>query len=401
VGPERVPRRDVALHHDLHAFSLWSPTPVQSLYRRLGLATDAFERNVSRTIAITTIAWLPLFIFSTLDGFAWTGTGIPFLRDFDLQARLLVALPLLVGGEKWIHQQISEAVCQFVERRIVSGGAVAGFEAAIESALKLSRSLVAELLILIIVYASGWAFSSTFEGLSGSTWLGRAVGTDVVRTAAGWWYLLVSRPLFQFVLVRWYYRLFLWGRFLWHVSRLRLQLIPTHPDRRAGLGFLSDFSYAFAPFLFAHGTMVAGRVANGVVHAGLTFRRFEFELVVVPLAALVMVLVPELVFTARLWSAKRAGLLQYGELAEEYVREFDNKWIRGHPDRQTLLGSGDVQSLADLANSFAIVRELRLVPSLKESVLTLAVITVLPLAPLPLTVISGSELFERLVKMML
>jgi hypothetical protein len=401
VGPERVPRRDVALHHDLHAFSLWSPTPVQSLYRRLGLATDAFERNVSRTIAITTIAWLPLFIFSTLDGFAWTGTGIPFLRDFDLQARLLVALPLLVGGEKWVHQQISEAVCQFVERRIVSGGAVAGFEAAIESALKLSRSLVAELLILIIVYASGWAFSSTFEGLSGSTWLGRAVGTDVVRTAAGWWYLLVSRPLFQFVLVRWYYRLFLWGRFLWHVSRLRLQLIPTHPDRRAGLGFLSDFSYAFAPFLFAHGTMVAGRVANGVVHAGLTFRRFEFELVVVPLAALVMVLVPELVFTARLWSAKRAGLLQYGELAEEYVREFDNKWIRGHPDRQTLLGSGDVQSLADLANSFAIVRELRLVPSLKESVLTLAVITVLPLAPLPLTVISGSELFERLVKMML
>jgi len=401
VGPERVPRRDVALHHDLHAFSLWSPTPVQSLYRRLGLATDAFERNVSRTIAITTIAWLPLFIFSTLDGFAWTGTGIPFLRDFDLQARLLVALPLLVGGEKWVHQQISEAVCQFVERRIVSGGAVAGFEAAIESALKLSRSLVAELLILIIVYASGWAFSSTFEGLSGSTWLGRAVGTDVVRTAAGWWYLLVSRPLFQFVLVRWYYRLFLWGRFLWHVSRLRLQLIPTHPDRRAGLGFLSDFSYAFAPFLFAHGTMVAGRVANGVVHAGLTFRRFEFELAVVPLAALVMVLAPELVFTARLWSAKRAGLLQYGELAEEYVREFDNKWIRGHPDRQTLLGSGDVQSLADLANSFAIVRELRLVPSLKESVLTLAVITVLPLAPLPLTVISGSELFERLVKMML
>jgi hypothetical protein len=401
VGPERVPRRDVALHHDLHAFSLWSPTPVQSLYRRLGLATDAFERNVSRTIAITTIAWLPLFIFSTLDGFAWTGTGIPFLRDFDLQARLLVALPLLVGGEKWVHQQISEAVCQFVERRIVSGGAVAGFDAAIESALKLSGSLVAELLILIIVYASGWAFGSSFSELSGSTWLGRAVGTDVARTAAGWWYLLVSRPLFQFVLVRWYYRLFLWGRFLWHVSRLRLQLIPTHPDRRAGLGFLSDFSYAFAPFLFAHGTMVAGRVANGVVHAGLTFTRFEFELVVVPLSALVIVLAPELVFTARLWSAKRAGLLHYGVLAEEYVREFDNKWIRGHPDLQTLLGSSDVQSLADLANSFAIVRELRLVPSLKESVLTLAVITVLPLAPLPLTVISGSELFERLVKMML
>ena len=401
MAPERAPGHDAALHHDLHGFSLWSPTPVQRLYRRLGLATDAFERNASRALAITTIAWLPLFIFSALDGLAWTGASIPFLRDFDLQARLLVALPLLVGGEKWVHQQMSEAVGQFLERRIITGGAIAGFDAAIDSALKSSRSLMAEVLILILVYASGWAFGPSFAWLSGSTWLGRAMDTDVVRTAAGWWYLLVSRPLFQFVLVRWYYRLFLWGRFLWHVSRLRLQLIPTHPDRRAGLGFLSDLSYAFAPFLFAHGTMVAGRVANGVVHAGLTFTRFEFELVLIPLAALVMVLAPELVFTSRLWSAKRAGLLQYGALAEEYVREFDNKWIRGHPDLQTLLGSGDVQSLADLANSFAIVRELRLIPSLKESVLTLGVITILPLAPLPLTVISGSELFERLVKMML
>jgi hypothetical protein len=400
VAPERAPGHNVAIHHDPHAFSLWAPTPVQRLYRHLGLETEVLERNGLRTIAITAVAWLPLFIFSALDGLAWSGTDIPFLRDFDLQARLLVALPLLVAGEKWVHQQVSEAVNQFLERRIVASGAVAGFDAAIDSALRLSRSLRAELLILVIVYASGWV-SPRVAWLSGSTWVGRDIGTDVVRTAAGWWYLLVSRPLFQFVLVRWYYRLILWGRFLWHVSRLRLQLIPTHPDRRAGLGFLSDFNYAFAPFLFAHGTMVAGRVANGVVHAGLTFTRFEFELVLIPLASLVMVLAPELVFMSRLWSTKRAGLLQYGALAEEYVREFDNKWIRGHPDSETLLGSADLQSLADLANSFAIVNEVRLIPAQKESVLTLAVITILPLAPLPLTVISGSELLERLVKMML
>jgi hypothetical protein len=152
VGPERAPGRNVELHHDLHAFSLWSPTPVQRLYRRLGLETEALERNASRTIAITAVAWLPLLIFSLLDGLAWTGTDIPFLRDFDLQARLLVALPLLVAGEKWVHQQMLEAVNQFLERHIVAGGAVAGFDAAIESALRLSRSLRAELLILIIVY---------------------------------------------------------------------------------------------------------------------------------------------------------------------------------------------------------------------------------------------------------
>ncbi|HEX7794322.1 MAG TPA: hypothetical protein VF456_08235, partial [Vicinamibacterales bacterium] len=60
MGPERAPRRHAAVRHDLHAFSLWSPTPVQRLYRRLGLETEALERNASRTIVITGVAWLPL-----------------------------------------------------------------------------------------------------------------------------------------------------------------------------------------------------------------------------------------------------------------------------------------------------------------------------------------------------
>ena len=89
------------------------------------------------------------------------------------------------------------------------------------------------------------------------------------------------------------------------------------------------------------------------------------------------------------------------DVGDDGLEESDVIGRGGAPADEPLVGSADVQSLADLANSFAIVRELRLVPSLKESVLTLAVITVLPLAPLPLTVISGSELFERLVKMML
>ena len=54
----------------------------------------------------------------------------------------------------------------------------------------------------------------------------------------------MSLPIFQFLLCRWYFRLFIWARFLWQVSRIDLSLVPTHPDRVGGLGFLSDTVYA-------------------------------------------------------------------------------------------------------------------------------------------------------------
>jgi hypothetical protein len=40
-------------------------------------------------------------------------------------------------------------------------------------------------------------------------------------------------------------------------------------------------------------------------------------------------------------------------LAQRYVREFDHKWLRGGASADgPLVGSGDIQSLAVLANSF-------------------------------------------------
>jgi hypothetical protein len=36
----------------------------------------------------------------------------------------------------------------------------------------------------------------------------------------------------------WHVRFFIWYRFLWQVSKIPLNLIPTHPDRAGGLGFL-------------------------------------------------------------------------------------------------------------------------------------------------------------------
>ena len=62
------------------------------------------------------------------------------------------------------------------------------------------------------------------------------------------------------------------------------------------------------------------------------------------------------------------------------------------------MGSGDIQSLADLGNSFQIVEGMRLVPFTKNTVLQLAVITLLPVAPLVLTMVPLEELLKRLLQ---
>jgi len=111
---------------------------------------------------------------------------------------------------------------------------------------------------------------------------------------------------------------------------------------------------------------------------------------------LFFVLAPLLVFTPRLARTKRIGLLEYGGLAQRYVRDFDEKWLRDRAatDEQ-LIGSGDIQSLADLGNSFEIVKGMKPVPFGKDTLLQLAVVSLAPVAPLILTIIPLGDLLDR------
>lgn len=56
--------------------------------------------------------------------------------------------------------------------------------------------------------------------------------------------------------------------------------------------------------------------------------------------------------------------------------------------------------MADLGNSFEVVKDMRWVPFTLPTVLQLAVTTLVPVVPLTLTVISLEELLERLLKLL-
>jgi hypothetical protein len=72
----------------------------------------------------------------------------------------------------------------------------------------------------------------------------------------------------------------------------------------------------------------------------------------------------------------------------------------GAPAGEPLVGSADVQSLADLGNSYEIVRSMRVVPVTRDAILQLTVATLTPIAPLLLTIMPLEELLKKLFGML-
>lgn len=383
-------------------FSLVLGGPIFQLFRRSHLSGEGLELVHWRILVITLVAWLPLLPLSMLGSQLLSHTvKLPFMHDIETHVKFLVALPVLIAAELIVHSRIRPVVKAFLARRIVCQQDVPRFLAAIESAKRLRNSVPVELGLLLLVFTFGqWLWRSE-TALGAVTWYAIPESGHLRLTPAGYWYVFVSIPIFQFIVLRWYLRFFIWFRFLWQLSRLNLHLIATHPDRAGGLAFLGESAYAFSPILFAQGTMLAGLIASRVLYGGENLFSFKMQALGFVAFFLVFVLGPLTMFTPQLARAKREGLADYGLLASRYVEGFEQKWVRGKSTvADELLGSGDIQSLADLGNSYAAVKEMRPIPFDLQDAARLAAVTAAPLLPLGLTVFSLEELLARIVKIL-
>jgi len=213
-------------------FSLVLGGPIFQLLRNSHLAGDSLELLYRRLLVITMVAWLPLLLLTTFGSSDESVGRLSFFRDVEVHVRFLVALPVLIAAELIAHLRLRPVVRRFVERRIVLPQDLPRFHRAIESAIRLRNSIPVEVGLVVVVYSVGlWLWQSRI-GLDAATWYA-VPGGRWQLTAAGYWYVFVSIPIVQFILLRWYLRFVVWYRFLWQVSRINLNLVPTHPDRAA------------------------------------------------------------------------------------------------------------------------------------------------------------------------
>src|SRR4051812_25237395 len=351
-------------------FSLVLGGPLYQVLRRSHLGGNVLELLHRRIFASVIITWLPLLVLSI---FARGNERLSFFQDVETDARFLAALPILIAAELLVHSRVRTVVRRFVEWRIVLPEAIPALRKAIKSAMNIRNSAAVEIALLAAVYTVGMLVWNGRNEFGLETWYAHP-GSRWNLTVAGYWYVFVSLPLFQFVLLRWYMRLFIWFRFLWQVNRIRLNLVPTHPDRCGGLSFIGKSSYAYGPILFAQGAILAGIIADRVLYRGDTLQSFKLQIGGFIVFFLFVILGPLLMFTPRMARVRRKGLADYGLFAQRYVETFDHKWIRGSSPSDELLGAADIQSLADLGNSYEIVREMRVVPFGLQDISRLALV---------------------------
>ena len=383
-------------------FSMVLGGPLYQLLLRLRVVREPLDLLTRRIIVIALVAWVPLLFLSVAGGRAWSGVKVPFLYDVDAHVRFLVSLPLLILAEWVVHLRFRPIVLQFLDRNIITEEVRPQFDSIIQSSMRLRNSVVAELFIVLVVLVIGPLVWRNQAAIQSSTWYADVDAGGMRLTLPGYFYRYVSLPIFQFILLRWYFRLFIWYRFVWKVSRLNLNLLPTHPDGAGGLGFLTGTAHAMAPLLIAQSALLAGLIANRIFHEGAKLPAFKMEILAIAVFLLLQALAPLFLFIGQLAACQRQGNREYGVLASRYTADFHRKWIKDQDaNAGELLGTGDIQSLADLGNSFAVIRSMSLVPFNRGTVVRLAVMTLLPMLPLTLTVIPFEELVERLIKAIL
>ena len=344
--------------------------PLHELGRRLGLVRGS--NAVRLGLALGVGWWLVVVALA----FVQHRIGNVFTLTYvGAHARLLLVIPLFFIGESWVAPRMAEFVALMARTGVVRDRAALSTEVA--RANWLANAWWPEAACLIA--AIGLQITGTRLHPYGTTGTYDPSQHSLIALA----YFHVGITLFRFLVFRWGWKLALWGWFLWRVSRLDLHLMPGHPDRAGGLGTLAEVHERFIPLVVALSILHSASLAESISTGALSTSGVYPWLAIVLLVDCVLFLGPLTVFTDKLWVCHTTGVWRYTDLASRYVSEFEEKWTGRNPvGGEPLLGTADVQSMADLANTFGGVKEMRWIAAGPRLLTMMAIGAIVPFLPL-------------------
>jgi hypothetical protein len=357
------------------------------------IRTDEWD-HVRRLAIAVTMGWLPLILITA---FSHPEGLMSLLRDYRVHSRMLIAVPVLLIGQFLMESRFQMVVAQITRAGLLEGSDLARMDDTIGWILRLRDSLIPELTILFLVIIHGAiAFKSQVDA---TPWLAHGAGSELHVTLAGWYALLVSATMFQFLLGLALWKWLLWTLFAFRLSRLNLKLVPTHPDGHGGLGFLGLTPLAFTPVAFAASAVIAGTWRHEILHHGANLMSFKLPAIVLAVIIALIALAPLLFFVPRLAALRHSGILDYGVLAQIQVSSFNEKWIlRGAGHESEFLSAPESRALASFGQSYQRLEQLNPFPADKGALVTLALSVVVPMLPLVLSVIPVTVVLKLLLK---
>jgi hypothetical protein len=374
---------------------LFMEGPPMLVEARLGLLRPGRLLTARRCILFVLLTWAPLCVFTALEGTLLPrADGIAFLADMGAFARSWVAGPLLLAADFYAGRELSRVAGRFGWMCSITPAAREGFTRIVASTLKLRDGWVLEaavagtVLLLVVSMINGLPLAEL------PLWHHSAANPERL-SAAGWWYALVSLPLLLLLVVGWLWRLILWTRFLWLVARLDLAIVPEHPDRAGGMGFVGYSVRGFTYVAAAFGAIVAGALANQFVHHAMPVASMRYVVLGTAAVNVVLFCAPLFVFAPRLAAERRRGMRQFGQLSTSFGLQFAQEWFQpGRSLEREVLDRGDFSAATDLYQVVDRVKEMRFVPLDRMNVMLVAGATLVPFVPVALLAVP----FETVLK---
>ncbi len=352
-------------------------------YRRIGLIPRNGLGIARRALFFALVTWLPLVVWAYWHAIAIPGqTGEPLLQHFGIHARFLVAIPLFIFGEGMMHKLVAKLIPYFYSSGLIRADQRSLFKQALRDTLSLRDSSIPWVVIGAIVFTTV-VLQPPYQEMHELIWANTAAPAAFNLGFGGWWMVFVSRPIFFALSWVALWRLALVFVLFKRIAVLDLELVPTHPDRAGGLGFLEKIPMAFSLSVFAISLVLASRLAHEVVYHGLQVQSLKLLAVVFLGVILLLFLSPLLVFFPKLSAAKRKARLEYGALVGNHGRLVHKRWIRHEViTDESLLQAPEIGPVADALSLYEAVVQMRPAPIGKSAVLSIVVPAALPLIAL-------------------
>jgi hypothetical protein len=382
---------------------LFNGGPPARLEALLGVIKRNRLRVLRFAIFVVCAGWLPLILLATVQTIiSHDGSLRSFITDYGIHARSLIAAPLLIVAEAISVPRLSRIGAQFVANGFIAAADEQAFHSIALSTRRLRDSMDVEIAVIVISVAAGVALAF-FTPLNLLPAWHTHGGVDGLRlSTAGWWNDLITVPILLLLILGWLWRLALWARFLFLVSRLRLRLVATHPDHVGGLSFLEISLQTFSLFGFCLAVILAGSMINRVLHESATIASFPYAIAGFEILMLIAVVGPLLVFTDKLVSTWREGVLAYGALARAVGSQMEQKWLpRAYAVTDDALQATDFSATTDLYSIVANVYSMKVAPLSILRVGAFMASTLLPFLPVVLISIPLSFVFEKIVGVLL
>jgi hypothetical protein len=367
-------------------------------FYRAQLATGLIRPNewnhARRVMFAIALGWVPLVLITAL---FQPKALFSLLSDYRVCARMLIAVPVLLVGQWLMESRFQMIVRHIREASLLGHTDITRLENTIADLQILRDSVFPEIAVLVLLMVHT---ITSFKGLVDATpWLAYGAEPNLHLTPAGWYAVLVSASLFQFLLGVGLWKWLLWALFAFRLSRLDLKLVPTHPDGHGGLGFLGLTPVAFAPIVFATSAVIGATWRREIVVHGAELTGFRLPAIVLAALAALVALGPLAFFVPRLAALRRQGIFEYGTLGQLHSVEFHEKWIEGRSGHESeFLRAPDSSRLAHYGQSYEKIQQLRPFPADRGALIALGVSLVLPMLPVILAVFPLAVVLKSLLE---